>query len=737
MEEPLPHPHHSRTLQDYVRILVKRRWVALATFIGIVGAVALYNFTAIPIYTAAVQILIERQTTRVLDQQASPGIYDYSNEEFYQTQYKLLEGRALARKVADKLKLQNNPYFAGIFEDLPPNADEALRQRAEERLVGALQGGVEVSPIRSSRLVNLKYHHTDPKFAAQVANAMAQCFIEQSLDFQFAAAQETSNWLQQKLTEARKKLEESETKLNRYKREQNIVTLEDKESITAQKLEQLNRDLVAATTHRMETETRFKEVSQGRPIAQVLNNPLIQTLKTQEAKILAEQSELARKFGQEHPRMIQLANELSATRAKIGAEMSQVVQSIKNEYNMAKVQEENLKGALESQKSDTQDLSDRGIQYRVLLRDVETNRALYENMLKSLKATTATESLPATNIRIVYPAAIPEVPVSPKKFNNIVLAAIMGLILGMVAVLGLESLDTTLKTPEELESWLEVPNLALIPHLELAAGNPGEEISELVVHHGTQPLASEAYRAIRTSVLFSTPGHSPQVLLITSSLPVEGKSLTAANLATAMAKAEPGVLLVDADLRRPSLHHIFQLPSEPGLSNFLVGEIDELPLISTSIPNLSVITCGHIPPNPSELLGSARMRDFLNLAKDRFHRVIIDSPPLLSVTDGAILATQVEGVILVVKAETVPRKAAMDAKDKLVEVKAHLLGTVLNNVPIQRDSYYYNYYYRYYEYHTPQDGSSGHRQGRRSPPPAQAGALAWLKDRFSKLKEKI
>jgi capsular exopolysaccharide synthesis family protein len=726
-------PQRHRTLHDYIRILIKRRWMIIFVFIFIVALVALKTLTTTPLYQATVQLLIERQTPRYIDQPGASVQQEYYGEEFYQTHYKLLESRALAKKVADKLNLKSNPSYAAIFRDLPPNADDAMKQRAEEDLISAVAGGVKVTPVRQSSLVDVSFSDPDPKLAAKVVNTLAQAYIEQSLDLRFAASQEAAAWLKEKLIEGRKKLEDSEAKLNQYKREHNIVALDDKESITAQKLEQLNKDLIAAQTQRMETETRFKEVSRGQPISQMLNNPLIQTLKGQEAKIIAEQSELSRKFGPEHPRMIRLNNELSATRSKIGAEMGQIVQAIKNEYYMAKAQEENLKGALEKQKGETQDLGDRNIQYRVLLRDVETNRALYENMLKSLKTTTAAESTPATNIRIVYPATIPDSPVSPRKARNLMLGAVMGLVLGVGLAMVMESLDTTLKTPEEVEGWLEIPNLALIPHMEFTSGNPvKEEFPELIVHHGTQPLASESYRGLRTTILFSTPGQAPRILLVTSSLPLEGKSTTCANLATAMAKAEPNVLLVDADLRRPSLHNIFHLPAEPGLSNFLVGELDDLPVVETIVPNLFIVPAGKIPPHPSELLGSDRMREFLELAKSRFGRIIIDSPPLMSVTDAAILSTQAEGVLLVIKAESVPRKAAMDARDQLLEVNATLLGVVFNNIQTQRNGYFYNSYYRYHSYYTAKDDTPTPRHRR----PPQPGALGWVKNQLNNLRAK-
>ena len=473
----------------------------------------------------------------------------------------------------------------------------------------------------------------------------------------------------------------------------------------------------------MEAEARYQEIKAGRPIAEVLNNPLIQELKAQEAKLMTEQSELSKKYGVGHPRMIQLHQELGAVRGKIGAETSVVAQTIKNEYSMAKSQEESLKKALEEQKNVTQDQSDVSIEYRVLLRDVETNRALYENMLKSLKTTVATENVPATNIRIVYPALVPEAPVSPRKFFNLILAMGFGLVLGVGLAVFLENLDTTLKTPEEVERWLEIPNLALIPHID-DRSNPGE-VPELVVHHGHQPLASEAYRVLRTSLLFSSSEPAPRLLLITSTLPGEGKTLSAANLGAAMAKAEDDVLIIDADLRRPTLHQLFKVPREPGLSNFLMGETDELPVVATLVPHLFIMPAGLLQPNPSELLGVERMQEMLSRVQERFGRVILDSPPLMSVTDAAILSTQVEGVLLIIKAEGVPRKAARDAKDHLLELQAPLLGAVLNDVPLQRGTYYYSHYRYYSSYYTDSEGTESEEKKKERLPGLQGWISRW------------
>jgi succinoglycan biosynthesis transport protein ExoP len=401
---------------------------------------------------------------------------------------------------------------------------------------------------------------------------------------------------------------------------------------------------------------------------------------------------------------------------------------------MAKAQEENLKNALEAQKSDTQDMSDRTIQYRVLLRDVETNRALYENMLKSLKATTATENLPAVNIRIVYPATIPTAPVSPDKPRNLTIAAFLGLVLGVGLALGLESLNTAFKSAEEMEGFLGLPNLAMIPHLEFSAGEgQGDELPEIVVNDNQHFVAAESYRGLRTTIFLSSAELAPRILLVTSTTPLEGKTLTSGNLAAVMAKTEQDVLLVDADLRRPSLHELFQVPAQPGLSNFLVGEVDDLPFVTTPVPNLFLVPSGNTAPNPSELLGSDRMTKFLDLARGRFQRIIFDSPPLMSVTDAAILGTRVDGVVLVIRAEATPRQAILKARNQLLGVNARILGTVFNDVPIKQ-YFSHHYYHHYRSYYTSEENAPTSRRLR---PTTSPGALGWVKGQLNILKKRI
>ncbi len=354
-----------RSLQDYIYILMKRRWLVLTVFLAIVVTAVLYSFTATPIYKANTQLLIERDTPRVLDVR---DIMPASGEEFYQTQYKLLESRALARRVMEKLQLKENDRFSPIFDQLPEDADPVEVQRAEERLMGSLLLKMEVIPIRNSRLVDVSIFDSDPLFAARLANTFAQSYMDHALDMRYSAAQETSRWLQLKIKEAREKLEESETMLNEYKKDKDITAPEDKENITAQKLEQLNRELVTAQTRRLEAETRYIQGNRENNLPEILNSPVIQSLRASEAKLFGDRSELAQKFGDQHPRLLMLDQQLAAIRSTIQAEIKRVVHSIKNQYQVAREHEEKLKNALEEQKIASQEMSDRGIQYQVLWR---------------------------------------------------------------------------------------------------------------------------------------------------------------------------------------------------------------------------------------------------------------------------------------------------------------------------------------------------------------------------------
>ena len=725
-----------RTWQDYLAILMRHRWTVITVFLAIVVTVTLYTFAATPQYKATTQILIDREGSRLRDLgELAP--QQSNSEEFYQTQYRLLESRALAKKVMQKLKLQEHPSFQPIFKALPPDPEPVEVQQAEEVLVTELVKKVEVTPIKNSRLVEVSVTDPDPRFAAEVANALAKGYIEQSLDIRFAASREAASWLHEQLKDARKKLEESEDRLNEYKKENNIIVSEDKETITAQKLEQLNRELVVAQTKRLEAESRYKQVAQGRPPTEVLTSPVIQTLKGQEAQIHAEQSEMSRKYGGKHPRIQRVNEQLAAIRQSIGAETARIAQSIKDQFQIAREQEKNLMGALDTAKSETQIMGDKAIQYQMLLRDVQTNRALHENMLKSLKETTATQNIPATHIRITNPATPPSIPASPKKVRNILIGMLLGLTLGVGVALLLENLDNTLKSPQDVEDWLQVPNLALIPHLKLAGQGNGQKAPALIIHHDSRSLGSEAYRTLRTSITLSTPGHSPHTILVTSSQPMEGKTVTSSNLAAAMAKTEDKVLLVDADLRRPSVHQVLEVDQEPGLSNFLVGEIDYIPAVETLVPHLFVVPSGPIPPNPAELLGSERMREFLRQAREQFDRVIVDSPPIMSVTDAAILSTMVEGVLHVVKAETVTRRTTKEALKSIMEVQGRVLGAVLNDVPSGRNGYYYNYYhYRYQSYYL--SDNADHQSGKPTSfrKEKETGPWAWIKDRLNFPKHK-
>jgi succinoglycan biosynthesis transport protein ExoP len=691
-----------RTWQDYLSVILKYRWLSLGTFLLIVSTAILYAFLKTPIYKATTQIFIEREIPNIFDNNRQSLISSPYSHEFYSTQYTILEGQALAKKVIEKLHVQSHPSYGWIFKYCSAGGNDSKeRCEAEELLLTTFMKNVKVFPMRNSHLVDLSFYDSDPQFAALVANTMGQSYVEQVLEMHFGASRQTVDWLKNNLAEARQKLEESEAKLNKYTKDHQIIVSENKDGIATQKLEQLNRALVAAQTRRIEAKALYDQVIKGKPVYEIVNNPIVQALKPQEAKVLGEQSELAIKYGEKHPRMIMLNNELVAIRGNIKNETKRVAQSIINQYQIAFEQEEKLKAALEDQKTVNQDLGDRKIPYQVLMRDVQANRALYESMLKSLKETTVTQNTPATNIRVVNPASVPTKPIKPRKLIILSIAPLIGLLTACGLAFALETWDNSLKSPQDVETWLKIPNLVTVPHFQLPGVDDAQNTKEIVIFHPDEFLASESYRGLRTQIIFSS-NHDARIIQLTSTQPLEGKTTTVINLAAVLSTINEPVLMVDADLRRSKLHKIMNVKREPGLSNFLSGDIDYIPSIKTMVPNLHLVSAGSISDNPSELLSNERLIRFLQMAKDQFAWIIIDSPPLLAVSDSAILSTHAEGVILVVKADAVSRRSAQEAINHLMKVNAKILGVVFNDVPIRPGSY--NYYYSNYYYNSSQQG---------------------------------
>ncbi len=675
-------PKESQThMYDYLRTLHKWRKIAVVCFIIVVGTVTIASFVMTPVYRGTARILIEREAPKVLNMQELLPV-DANSTEFYQTQYKILQSRSLALRVIRALDLSKNPAFNPVHAQSSLVKEKGARESA---LVEKFLKSLRIDPIRNSRLVDIGYDSTDPVIAAEVANMVAREFSEQNVAWKSETSGEAKDFLTKQIEEQKKVLEESEQALQKYKEEYGIVQLtplagdREKENIAMQKLGGLTGRLVEEQTRRVEVEARYREIQDllGKgasleSIPQIMDNYLIQRLKENEARLVTQMSELSQKYGEKHPKTIQLRSEIESTRQKINQEAENVLASVRNELAIARAREANARRTVEGQNAETQKLSERSIQYSVLLREAEKNRELYENLLKRLKETSVAEELGTTNVRIVDRAEVPRKPTRPNTPQNILLSVVVGLFTGCGLAFFFEYLDNTLKTPDDVEKYVQAPCIALIPTVDFT-GEIGKAVSnpEIIVHHKPKSTVAEAFRGLRTSVLFSFPDHPPRTILVTSFVPKEGKTFISANLALIIAYSGESVLLIDADMRKPNLHKIFNLDNREGLSNVIVGGNAAIHR-SVLHEKLDVMTCGPVPPNPAELLGSKRMAEFIEEMKGRYDKVLLDSPPVGSVTDAVVLSKCTDSVLYVVHGGTTTRETAAHASALMRDVDAKI-----------------------------------------------------------------
>jgi capsular exopolysaccharide synthesis family protein len=708
--------------------------------------VAIHAFTATPIYEASTRLVIEKENPKVVSIQEVMAV-DASGTDYYQTQYKIIESRAVAREVLRRLSSaeietlfpepkdgfilnvkQTICAWISSIRSLLKTEDDITRERAGEvseanERVSAFIHKMKVSPISNSRLVDVGFEAEAPVLAAKVVNTIAAAYIDKNLETKLAAVQNAVKWLHNRIEEERNKVEKAEHALLRYKEGQGIITdfTSDTEKITAQKLAEMNTQVVEGASKRVEAGTRYKQAAAlaNSPdmlgsISEVLENELIQNIKSMEVALYKRMSELSKKYGQKHPRMLAIESEIKTLQDRKTQEVNRVISSLRNEYEVALAREESLKAALAKQKKESLDLNQKAIQYGVLQREAESARHMYDLLIKRFKETTLTEDMKTGNIRVIDRAEVSKNPVKPRKRRNLLLAVIVGLLTGTGLAFFFEYLDNTIKIPEDVKRHLKIPYLGPVPLFEPASkGNPGGDMNqELVTHHDPKSTASESYRGIRTNILFSAAESAPQVILITSAGPREGKTTTTLNLGITMAQAGSKVLLLDCDMRRPKLHKAFSLAKDRGISNLLVGgKAQDGALRHTPVPNLDVIPCGPIPPNPSEMLGSKRMSDLLHRLRKEYAHILIDSPPSTAVTDSAVLSKSVDGVVLVIRAGDTAREMVKNGIGQFEAVGAHILGAILNGVDIGRDKYYY--YYQYYHYYYGDDGDKKKRKNRK------------------------
>jgi len=716
-------------LRDYWAILVKRRWLGISFFLIVVVLTALYSLTRTKIYQGTAQVMIEKSNPNVVSPQEFFG-GETLTPEFLQTQYRIIESRSLARSVVKKLNLTGHPEFASpedIQQKMHPIADGNAAAGAgpgpsslEERVVSQVMGRINVSPIRNSLLINLSFEARDPAFAARAANAVAAAYIDWNLALRLKTQENSATFLGEQVKEQKLKLEASEQAIQQYREKYGVVALNaDRSSkegnMASQKLVQVTTQLVEAQNKRIETETRYKKAlelvknpEQAESIPEVVTNPLVNQIKNQEVDQVRKKAELAEKFGLKHPAMVSLNQEIENLQKKKAQEIRNVVGSLRSQYDIAASQERSLREAASRSRIETLTQNKVSIDYQMLQQEAESNRTLYDMLLKRLKETNISEESRYINIHIVDPAEVPESPIKPTTRRNVMLAMVIGLMGGIGLIFFFEYLDNTVKTPDDVQNRFGLPYLGPVPNFEIKANEPG---GELVILNAPKASASEAFRGLRTSLFFSFSQQGPKVVLITSADAREGKTLVAANLAVAMAQGGNRVLVLDCDMRRPRVHKLFNLAREPGMSNVLAGADPWDKMVKpTPVANLWVIPAGPIPPNPAELLTSNVMPLIIQELHQHYDRIIIDSPPIIAVTDSVALSRMADGVILVVKVGLTPREVIESALRQLKDIDAKVLGMVLNDVPVDRDSYYYSHYY-YYHYHYGEEAPSPRSRG--------------------------
>ena len=615
MDQQNPFQEQEIDLREYVRVLYERRWLIISFTVILCTVALIHSFMMKPVYEASTRILIQTEAPKVVNmQEVSPGAY--TGREYYQTQYKILKSRVIAEKV--------NKELGGYVPFNEWKGRKSEKDITDRDRVDALLGRLNVNPVPSTQLVSIGVEDIDPELSAKITNLWAENYISYILDTKFDASRYASGWLQDKIKEAKNKLEDSEYKIQQYRKKHGLLTDTDDA------------------------------------------DELMDQLLGKKAELEIELSEKKEYYKVKHPEIIGLNSEIRSINEKIKSEREQDLET-----------------------------GEKSIEYNMLKREVSTNRDIYKSLLTRVGETEVTGELKTTNVSIVDKAIVPRSPVRPKKKLNLVIAFLIGVLGGSGAAFLIENLDQSIRTPEDIKKHLRLPVLASIavPHDE----EDKAVQSEFMSSERPRSTITESYRSLRTSILFTAVEHKRKTILLTSSGPQEGKTTTAINMAIIMAQAGEKTILLDADLRQPKIEKNFNIGSEHGMTEALAGTESIGSVIrKTDKNNLNIITCGSIPPNPSELLGSKKMDELLKELEARYDRIVIDSPPVLAVTDAVVLSGKVDGVIIVVRANETNRNAVLKSKEILETVKTeNLIGVVLNMVDTSRTGGHY-YYYHYY-----------------------------------------
>jgi polysaccharide biosynthesis transport protein len=705
-------------LRDILRILIKRKWTIVAVFTLAVLAAFFATFLMTPIYQASAVLHIDRLAPKILDQSKDvTPVESAGDRDFVQTQFELLRSRTLSERVIEEVGLakrtdntlasvKSGNEAVGVHErlrrffsevrGLEPAALVPSEVRQSDAVLRSYQAALSIEPIRGSRLVRVQFRNPDPELAAKVANTIAQAYIATTLERRFDASSYAKTFLEDKIKQTKAKLEDSERTLNEFSRDQQIIAFDDKRSIDSKVLEEYSGAVSKAESERIKAEVLFNQLAVNPDAtAQILENKVIQSLKETKAKYETEYQEKLRIYKPAFPAMLQLQSQIDETQKRIESEIKSIRLSVKSTFDAAKAQEVELKSKLEGAKRAVLDLQNRSIQYNILKREVDTSRTMYDGLLQRFKEVGVQGGIESNNISIVDRAVAPILPFQPRLTNNIGIGALVGLILGIGLVFFLEYLDDSIKFADDVERFIGLPLLGVIPKVA-AAGKEGS--LAMGVQIDPRSSFSEAYRSVRTALQFSTSMGAPKRVVITSCGKNEGKSTTSLSLAIQFAQLGSPVLLIDGDMRNPSVHKLLGIQNTQGLSNFLSAEIDPIEVTrKTAVPHLYAITAGPLPPNPVELLASPKTLHLFRNLTERFSHVIIDAPPVLGIADPIVLANQAENTIFVVEAAKTRKANIRQSLRRLYMAGIKPVGVILTKAGTHDGLYGYesNYYYYY------------------------------------------
>lgn len=702
-------------LVEYWRSITKRKWSILGLVVLVAILTTLVVYSLRPTFRSTATVLIEQGKSKVVSIEE---VYNAmgGNREYYQTQVEILKSQELARKVVERLKLTTHPDFdprqadeaardfwlpMDMFKSKAPASEEEIQKRVIRRFMNDLQ----VQPVRNSQLVQVSFSAYDKELAAKVPNTLADVYIESDLEARVAMTQKAGAWLTERLGGLRKRVDESEKALQDYRDRERIIDAKGVAlSGAAKALEEATSNLVSARAKRAEAESLYNQVQavrQGKgsyeSIPAVLKHPTVQRLKEQEADADRKVADASKRYGPEHPKMQQASGELAAAKESTKRQIDTVIAGVTKEYEVARSNELAIAGALGQSKAEIQGFNRKEFQLGVLERETQANRQLYDMFMNRFKETNVAGDLQSTVARVVDPATVQSIPYAPKKVQIVSIAAAVALLIGIMLSLLLDRISNTINTAGEVEARLGLPMLG---YLQKMIGTGKKSVkSEVAFLTDNQSLFAESIRTIRTSVLMSALDSPKKVIVITSSVPSEGKTTVSFNLACALAHVKR-VLLIDADLRRPKIGKLIGRSSDaPGLSHLVSGvaPVSEC-IFKHEEGGFHILSAGFVPPNPLEMLSSAKFNEVLEKLKEAFDIVLIDSPPVQLVSDAVVLSQIANTVIYVVKADSTPFPLARNGIRRLAMANAPLLGVVLNQLDLERAEKYYGEYSGYGNY---------------------------------------